>query len=156
MKPSTLLRFHRALTKRKYRRLSTFMVPKKPGPKGHNQEVIAAVVAMKQRNPTWGCPRIAQQIALAFGIPINFGVHCGDVDGVGPRPFVERLIGTLRRECLDRMLFWSATDLERKLSDFQAFYNAHRAHASLDGRKPIQQQTDVAWWVNSPVFAGLA
>jgi putative transposase len=26
---------------------------------------------MKQRNPTWGCPRIAQQIALAFGIEIN-------------------------------------------------------------------------------------
>ena len=32
---------------------------------------MAAVVEMKQRNPTWGCPRIAQQIALAFGIPIN-------------------------------------------------------------------------------------
>jgi hypothetical protein len=26
---------------------------------------------MKQRNPSWGCPRIAQQIALAFGILIN-------------------------------------------------------------------------------------
>jgi hypothetical protein len=26
---------------------------------------------MKQRNPTWGCPRIAQQIALAFAIPID-------------------------------------------------------------------------------------
>ena len=26
---------------------------------------------MKQRNPTWDCPRIAQQIALAFGIPID-------------------------------------------------------------------------------------
>lgn len=26
---------------------------------------------MKQRNPTWGCPRIAQQIALAFDIQIN-------------------------------------------------------------------------------------
>jgi transposase InsO family protein len=26
---------------------------------------------MKQRNPTWGCPRIANQITLAFGIPIN-------------------------------------------------------------------------------------
>src|SRR4029077_12450927 len=25
----------------------------------------------KQRNPTWGCPRIAQQIALAFNIPID-------------------------------------------------------------------------------------
>jgi putative transposase len=26
---------------------------------------------MKQRNPSWGCPRIAQQITLAFGIPID-------------------------------------------------------------------------------------
>ena len=26
---------------------------------------------MKQRNPTWGCPRIAPQITLAFGIPMN-------------------------------------------------------------------------------------
>ena len=32
---------------------------------------MAAVVEMKQRNPTWGCPRIAQQIVLAFDIPIN-------------------------------------------------------------------------------------
>ena len=30
-------------------------------------------------------------------------------------PFVERLIGTLRRECLDRTLFWTTTDLEGKL-----------------------------------------
>ena len=36
-------------------------------------------------------------------------------------PFVERLIGTLRRACLDRMLFWSARDLEGKLTDFQGF-----------------------------------
>jgi hypothetical protein len=26
---------------------------------------------MKQRNPSWGCPRIAQQIALAFHIQIE-------------------------------------------------------------------------------------
>jgi hypothetical protein len=26
---------------------------------------------MKCPNPIWGCPRIAQQITLAFGIPIN-------------------------------------------------------------------------------------
>jgi hypothetical protein len=31
-------------------------------------------------------------------------------------PFVERLIGTIRRECLDRTLFWTAADLETKLS----------------------------------------
>ena len=59
-------------------------------------------------------------------------------------PFVERLIGTLRRECLDRMLFWSASDLEQKLSDFQDFYNAHRAHASLEGRTPVPTRRDVA------------
>ena len=69
--PSTLLRFHRALTQRKYRPLFSPTVKRKPGPKGPTQEVTAAVVDMKRRNPTWGCPRIAQQIALAFGIPIN-------------------------------------------------------------------------------------
>ena len=59
-------------------------------------------------------------------------------------PFVERLIGTLRRECVDRLLFWSASDLEDKLVAFQDFYNAHRAHASLDGRTPVPIRKDVA------------
>ena len=71
LRPSTLLRLHQALTARKYRLLFSPTVGKNPGPKGPSQEVVAAVVDMKQRNPTWGCPRIAQQIALAFGIPIN-------------------------------------------------------------------------------------
>jgi hypothetical protein len=38
-------------------------------------------------------------------------------------PFVERLIGTIRRECLDRTLFWTTADLEMKLLDFQRYYN---------------------------------
>ena len=59
-------------------------------------------------------------------------------------PFVERLIGTLRREGLDWTLFWSAPDLEKKLSAFQTFYNAHRAHGSLDGRTPVPTRTEVA------------
>ena len=36
-------------------------------------------------------------------------------------PFVERLIGTIRRECLARVLFWTAADLEMKLLDFQRY-----------------------------------
>jgi transposase InsO family protein len=32
-------------------------------------------------------------------------------------PFVERLIGTIRREYLDRILFWTTADLEAKLID---------------------------------------
>jgi transposase InsO family protein len=52
-------------------------------------------------------------------------------------PFVERLIGTMRREFLDHVPFWNARDLERKLSEFQAYYNAVRCHASLEGRTPL-------------------
>jgi transposase InsO family protein len=52
-------------------------------------------------------------------------------------PFVERLIGTMRREFLDHVLFWNARDLERKLADFQAYYNAARSHASLEGHTPL-------------------
>jgi hypothetical protein len=51
-------------------------------------------------------------------------------------PFVERLIGTIRRECLDRTLFWTATDLEMKLVEFQRYYNGSRARAGLNGRPP--------------------
>jgi transposase InsO family protein len=51
-------------------------------------------------------------------------------------PFVERLIGTIRREFLDGMLFWTTLDLETKLIDFQHYYNGHRTHAGLEGRLP--------------------
>jgi hypothetical protein len=71
LKPSTLLHFHRVLVKRKYRILFSPKRRRKPGPKGPSKELIDAIVEMKRRNPNWGCPRIAQQITLAFGIPIN-------------------------------------------------------------------------------------
>ena len=43
LKPSTLLRFHRALTTRKYRQLFSTAKRKTPGPKGPSRKVIAAV-----------------------------------------------------------------------------------------------------------------
>ena len=52
-------------------------------------------------------------------------------------PFVERLIGTVRLEFLDHVLFWNAPDLERKLTEFQTYYNAARSHASLTGLTPL-------------------
>jgi hypothetical protein len=51
-------------------------------------------------------------------------------------PFVERLVGTLKRECLDRTLFWTTADLEAKLREFQKYFNEHRTHAGLEGRLP--------------------
>jgi hypothetical protein len=71
LRPSTLLSLHQALRNRKYQRLFSSQRGGKPGPKGPNQELIEAIIQMKQRNPTWGCPRIAQQIAWAFDIPID-------------------------------------------------------------------------------------
>jgi putative transposase len=252
LKPSTLLNLHRLLTKRKYRLLFSPRCPRRPGPKGPGRELVDAVVEMKRRNPGWGCPRIAQQISLAFGVAIDkdvvrrilslhyrpepgsvgpswltflghakdslwscdlfrcesatlrihwvlvvmdqfsrrivgFGVNRGIVDGATlcrmfqrairchglpkylssdhdplyrfqqwqanlrvlgvteiktlpyvplSHPFVERLIGTIRRELLDRTLFWTTFDLEMKLTDFQHYYNVYRTHAGLCGRLP--------------------
>ncbi|MEH6593248.1 MAG: integrase core domain-containing protein [Halioglobus sp.] len=254
IKPSTLLRFHAALKKRKYRLLYSPGGGRKPGPKGPSREVIDAIVAMKQRNPRYGCPRIAQQINLAFGLDldkdtvrrvlathckpdpskhgpswlttighakdslwsvdlfrcesillkshwvmvvmdqytrrvIGFGVHAGNVDGPAlcgmfseatsgqgwperissdndplfqyhrwkanlrvleideikslphvpmSHPFVERLIGSVRRELLDQTLFWTSTDLENKLQNYQCYYNECRTHSGRDGGTPIE------------------
>ncbi len=264
LKPSTLLHLHSVLRKRKYSLLFSPERRQRPGPKGPKKDLIDAVVAMKRRNPRWGCPRIAQQIALAFGVEIDkdivrrilsvhhrpesdlggpswlmflgqtkdslwscdlfrcesvtlrthwvlvvmdqftrrvigFGVHGGIVDGVAlcrmfhrairghrlpkylssdhdplyrfhqwqvnlrvlevaeiktipyvplSHPFVERLIGTVRREYLDRTLFWTTADLETKLFDFRDYYNGHRTHAGLDGRLPESA-------VNGPTSIGL-
>ena len=228
IKPSTLLRFNNALKKRKYRLLYSPGGGRKPGPKGPSKEIVDAIVEMKRRNPRYGCPRISQQINLAFDLDldkdtvrrvlathyrpdpnnhgpswlttighakdslwsvdlfrcqsmllrshwvmvvmdqytrrvIGFGVHAGNVDGPAlcrmfndansghdwpkylssdndplfqyhrwkanlrvleveeikslphvpmSHPFVERLIGSVRRELLDQTFFWTATDLE--------------------------------------------
>jgi transposase InsO family protein len=255
LRVSTILSFHRALVKRKYRLLFTPKTRGKPGPKGPSRELIKAIVAMKQRNPNWGCPKIAQQISLVFGIDIDkdivrrvlaryyrptpngngpawltflghmkdslwsvdllrcesatlrthwvlividqytrriigLAVHAGIVDGAAlcrmfnhairgqtvpkylssdhdplylfhrwranlrilditevktvpyvplSHPFIERLIGTVRRECLDKMLFWNERDLERKLIDFKEYYNRYRTHDALDGATPAMR-----------------
>jgi transposase InsO family protein len=253
IRPSTLLKFHDMLKRRKYRLLYTARRKGKPGPKGPSQELIEAIVELKRRNPRFGCPRIAQQINKAFGLDIDkdvvrrvlekhyrpgpdsghgsswltfighlkdslwsidlfrcesillkthwvlvvmdqftrriigFGVHAGDVDGVVlcrmfnsaistwgvskylssgndplfqyhqwqanlrilsvdeiktvpytpiSHPFIERLIGTIRREYLDHIFFWNALDLERKLVNFSQYYNQSRVHQSLDGDTP--------------------
>ena len=56
-------------------------------------------------------------------------------------PFVERLIGTIRREYLDHTLFWNAEDLERKLEDFRQYYN----HASLHTPFYVVEKSNWFW-----------
>ncbi len=71
VKPATILRFHQALVKRKYQQLFSARTKGKSGPKGPSQEIINAVLEMKQRNPRMGCPKIALQINHAFGTGID-------------------------------------------------------------------------------------
>jgi len=48
----------------------------------------------------------------------------------------ERVIGTIRHECLDRMLILGRRHLEAVLAEYVEHYNAHRPHWSLNQRPP--------------------
>lgn len=71
IKPSMLIKFHKALIKRKYRLLFSNQSKRKPGPPGPPQTLINTVLEMKKRNPRFGCRRIAMQISNQFDLDIN-------------------------------------------------------------------------------------
>jgi putative transposase len=51
--------------------------------------------------------------------------------------FIERWIGTVRRECLDRILIVNRRHLERVLPVYIRHYNEHRPHRSLQQQPPL-------------------
>ena len=57
-------------------------------------------------------------------------------------PFVERLIGSIRRELFDQIFFWNAADLACKLNHFKTYFNTQRTHASLGGATPAETAGD--------------
>ena len=71
LEPATILSFQRLLAKRKYRELFSPKRRGRPGPKGATAELIATIVEMKRRNPRFGYQRIADQVNLAFDIPVD-------------------------------------------------------------------------------------
>ncbi len=108
LKPRTLLRFHEALKKRKYRWLFSSGGHRRPGPKGPSKELIDAIV------------------------------------------------GTVRRECLDRMLIFGEAHLRQTLSSYAAYYNEVRTHLALGKDAPLGravQRTGVV--VAIPILSGL-
>jgi putative transposase len=50
--------------------------------------------------------------------------------------YAERWIGTLRRECLDRLLIVNERHLHRVLEQYVEHYNSHRPHRSLTQQPP--------------------
>jgi transposase InsO family protein len=47
-------------------------------------------------------------------------------------PYVERLIGSIRRECLDHVIVLHARHLKRLLAEYFQYYHRHRPHRGLD------------------------
>jgi len=53
----------------------------------------------------------------------------------------ERVVGTIRRECLDRMLILGRRHLEAVLAEYVEHDNSHRPHRSLNQRPPAESDT---------------
>ena len=52
-------------------------------------------------------------------------------------PYVERLIGSIRRECLDHMIVFGEEHLRRILTEYFAYYHKARLHLSLERNSPF-------------------
>jgi transposase InsO family protein len=53
--------------------------------------------------------------------------------------FAERLIGSIRRECVDHIVVWSEAHLRRILKAYARYYNDIRTHRSLDKDAPLSR-----------------
>ena len=68
----------------------------------------------------------------------------------------ERLIGTLRRECLDRMLIFGESHLRRVLASYMAYYNQARTHLALQKDAPLHRAAQRSGVIVAiPILAGL-
>src|SRR5215469_12786949 len=59
-------------------------------------------------------------------------------------PFVERLVGSIRRECLDDVIVWNERSLCRTLQNYFAYYQRSRTHLSLGKDAPEPQGSGTA------------
>ena len=68
----------------------------------------------------------------------------------------ERLIGTLRRECLDQILIFGEAHLRRILSAYAAYYNQARTHLALRKDAPLHRAVQRSGAIVAiPILAGL-
>jgi putative transposase len=74
------------------------------------------------------------------------------------RAYVERVIGTIRRECLDHMIVFHERSLYRYLQDFLKYYHQNRTHLALEKDSPEPrpvQPPKSGRIVSIPVLGGL-
>jgi len=57
-------------------------------------------------------------------------------------PYVERLIGSIRRECLDHVIVWNEASLRRILRSYFHYYEKSRTHLALAKDTPEPRAVD--------------
>jgi len=57
-------------------------------------------------------------------------------------PFCERLIGSIRRECIDHVIILSEEDLRRVVSEYLRYYHDDGCHLSLDRNAPNERAVE--------------
>jgi len=57
-------------------------------------------------------------------------------------PYCERVIGSIRRDCLGHMMIFSEEGLRRLMAEYIRHYNESRAHMSLQGNSPIPREVE--------------
>ena len=58
-------------------------------------------------------------------------------------PFAERLIGTIRRECLDHVIVLCEEQLRRILGEYIDYYHEARPHQSLARNSPVPREVEM-------------
>ena len=72
--------------------------------------------------------------------------------------YVERVIGSIRRDCLDHMIILNEDHLKRILDEYAEYYNTVRPHQSLDRNAPVPREVDLpenGRVVSTPYLGGL-
>ena len=72
-----------------------------------------------------------------------------EVKVIAPRspwqnPYVERLIGSLRRECLDHVIILNERHLDAVIREFLDYYHHHRTHRALERDYPVSRPVEAA------------
>ena len=95
-------------------------------------DIRALIRQMHAAHPLWGAPRIHGELR-------KLGIEEVLTAPRAPRqnPFVERVIGSLRRECLDHLIVWNERSLRRHLERYLAYYHDWRTHLSLTKDAPV-------------------